>query len=109
MGSRRVALGLWVAGLAFCLWTITHARFVADLSAFLPATPTTAQRFLVDQLRDGALSRVMLIAIEGADAAARAKISRLVARALVTDPRFVSVANGTTIDFNGLNGVSMPS
>jgi len=99
MGSRRVALGLWVAGLAFCLWTITHARFVADLSAFLPATPTTAQRFLVDQLRDGALSRVMLIGIEGADAAARAGISRSVARALVADPRFASVANGTTSGF----------
>ena len=73
MRSRRLAVSLWLAGLAFCIWQVTQARFVADLSAFLPAAPTAEQRFLVDQLRDGALSRVMLIGIEGADAATRAE------------------------------------
>jgi predicted exporter len=99
MRSRRLALGLWLVGLAFCAWTTTQARFVADLSAFLPATPTAEQRFLVDQLRDGALSRVMLIGIEGADAAARADISRSVARALGADPLFASAANGAASGF----------
>ncbi|HEY2819318.1 MAG TPA: MMPL family transporter [Casimicrobiaceae bacterium] len=99
MGPRRVAIGLWLAGLAFCIWTATHARFVADLSAFLPAAPTAEQRLLVDQLRDGALSRVMLIGIEGGDTAARAGISRSVARALAGHPLFTSVANGEASGF----------
>jgi predicted exporter len=97
--SRRLALALWVAGLAFCVWQVTKARFVADLSAFLPAAPTAEQRFLVDQLRDGALSRVMLIGIGGADAAARGEISRALAQALDADPRFTSAANGASAGF----------
>ena len=55
--TRRnlVRVGLWVAGLAACVVVISQARFVADLSSFLPAAPTERQRLLVDQLRDGAL------------------------------------------------------
>ncbi len=99
MRSRRLAVSLWLAGLAFCIWQVTQARFVADLSAFLPAAPTAEQRFLVDQLRDGALSRVMLIGIEGADAATRAEISRSVTNTLNADPLFTSAANGATTGF----------
>ena len=99
MHFRRLAIGLWLAGLAFCVWHVMHARFVADLSAFLPAAPSAEQRFLVDQLRDGALSRVMLIGIDGADVATRATISRSIANALSGDPLFVSAANGETSGF----------
>ena len=73
MTGRRLALGLWLAGLALAVALIAHTRFVADLSAFLPSAPTPEQRFLVDQLRDGAVSRVMLIGIDGGDAASRAR------------------------------------
>jgi len=76
MRVRRLAIGVWLVGLAFCVWQVMQVRFVADLSAFLPAAPTAEQRFLVEQLRDGALSRVMLIGIEGADVSTRAEISR---------------------------------
>lgn len=99
MRLRRLAIGLWLAGLAFCTWQVTQARFVADLSAFLPATPSAEQRFLVDELRNGPLSRVMLIGIEGADAATRAAISRSIVRALDADPLFSSAANGETREF----------
>ena len=88
MHFRRLAIGVWLAGLGFCVWQVTHARFVADLSAFLPAAPSAEQRFLVDQLRDGALSRVMLIGIDGADVVTRATISRSIANALSGDPLF---------------------
>ena len=95
MSTRRgLAVALWVALLALCVLQIARTRFVADLSSFLPAAPTAEQRLLVDQLRDGALSRVMLLAIEGADADTRARLSRSLAEALAHDPRFAAAGNG---------------
>jgi predicted exporter len=97
--GRRVAIGLWLAGLAFCIFQVTRATFIADLSSFLPSAPTAEQRLLVDQLRDGAISRVMLIGIEGADAPVRARLSRALADKLRADPIFSSVANGAATGF----------
>jgi predicted exporter len=85
--------------MALCIFQITQTRFVADLSSFLPGAPTAEQRLLVDQLRDGAISRVMLIGIEGADATARAALSRELAETLRRDARFSGVANGATANF----------
>jgi len=99
IAARRLAIGLWLAGLVLCALQVAQTRFVADLSAFLPAAPTAEQRFLVDQLRDGAVSRVMLIAIEGADAPARARVSRALARSLGSDPLFTSATNGVPAGF----------
>jgi len=62
--SARASVVLWVVVLALCGVQIARTHFVADLSSFLPAHPTPEQRVLVDQLRHGALSRVMLIGIE---------------------------------------------
>lgn len=99
MAGRRVAIGLWLAGLALCIFEVSRAHFVADLSTFLPSAPTAEQRLLVDQLRDGAISRVMLIGIEGADSPARARISRELAAGLRADPQFISAANGANTGF----------
>lgn len=95
-GGRTARIAIWLAGLALCLWQVANTRFVADLSSFLPDASTPAQRLLVDQLRDGALSRVMLLGIEGADAPARAALSRRLAAALRAHPDFAAVANGGT-------------
>jgi predicted exporter len=99
MRRRGLAVAIWIAGLALCLFQIAHTRFVADLSSFLPSAPTAEQRLLVDQLRDGAVSRVVLIGIEGADAPTRAQLSRALAGALSEDARFSAVANGATGGF----------
>lgn len=99
MAGRRLALGLWLAGLALALYAVTQARFVADLSSFLPSAPTPEQRLLVDQLRDGAISRVVLVGVEGADAPVRARLSHSLAAALRADPRFAFVANGAAAGF----------
>ena len=48
MRGRPVALAAWVAAMALCLWALSQARFVADLSMFLPEAPTEEQRLLVD-------------------------------------------------------------
>jgi predicted exporter len=106
-----LAVALWAAGLALCLWQVSQARFVADLSLFLPAAPTAEQRLIVELLRDGAASRVMLIAIEGADAPTRARLARALGRTWDgpgTDPGpsqvrprspFSAIANGATGGF----------
>ncbi|HEX4330585.1 MAG TPA: MMPL family transporter [Usitatibacter sp.] len=95
MTARRAAIAVWLAGLALCALQLARTTFVADLSVFLPSAPTAAQRFLVDQLREGAFSRLMLVGIEGGDAATRARLSLAMQAALSRDPRFASVANGT--------------
>ncbi len=95
MTPRRFApIVAWLAALAVAAALAAGARYSADLSAFLPRAPTPAQRLLVEQLRDGAVGRVMLVAIEGADAAARARLSRELAERLRADARFAFVANG---------------
>ncbi|MFC5430609.1 MMPL family transporter [Paraburkholderia denitrificans] len=97
--ERRAVL-LWLLCLAACGIAIAHARFTADLSAFLPRSPDARQQVLVDQLRDGLPSRLILVAIEGGapnDSAARATLSRELAAALRHDPQFVSVNNGEPV------------
>ena len=96
---RAIAIVLWLAALALCGAQVARTRFVADLSSFLPAHPTAEQQVLVDQLQHGALSRVMLVGIEGGDAASRAAVSRALARELSKDARFAGVANGETGGF----------
>jgi predicted exporter len=92
--SARRAVLLWLAFLVVCGVAIARASFTADLSAFLPRSPDAQQRVLVDQLRDGLPSRLILVAIDGGDAATRATLSRHLAATLRADPQFASVNNG---------------
>ncbi len=95
MTSRaRLALLTWIAGVLTCVAIVAQTRFTADMSAFLPRAPTAEQRILVDQLKDGALSRMVLIGIEGGDGATRAALSMSVAAKMRSDPAFTSVLNG---------------
>jgi predicted exporter len=90
-----IPLAAWLAALAAAALIAAGARYTADLSAFLPRAPSPAQQLLVDQLREGAVGRVMLIAIEGADAGRRAELSRRLGEGLRADARFAYVANGS--------------
>jgi predicted exporter len=95
---RHRAVLLWIAFLLACAAAISRASFTADLSAFLPRTPSAGQRVLVEQLRDGLVSRLILVGIEGGDAAGRATLSRGVAAALRAQPAFAAVNNGEPVD-----------
>jgi predicted exporter len=94
--SRRgsVAIALWLVFVLACAWLVSRASFTADLSAFLPRSPTQEQQLLVDQLKSGIASRLILIGIEGGDQAARARVSRELAARLRADAQFLHIANG---------------
>jgi predicted exporter len=95
MNWRRAQIAaLWLLCLAVASLVVARARYITDLSAFLPAKPTPAQQLLVDQLRDGPASRLILIAVEHGDAGTRAQASVALAARLRRDARFSSVNNG---------------
>ena len=94
---RQRAVLAWLVFLLACAVVISRTTFTADLSAFLPRSPSAGQRVLVDQLRDGLVSRLILVGIEGGDPAARAALSRKMAARLRGDPQFASVNNGEPV------------
>ena len=99
-GRGFVAVGVWLAACAIAAVLALRANYVADLSAFLPAAPTAEQAVLLDQLKSGVASRLVLVGIAGgegdAGAAARVQASKRLADALRVDTRFTSVNNGDT-------------
>src|ERR1700722_15647713 len=98
MNVRRArALVVWLGCVAIAVIVVARAHYSTDLSTFLPAHPTPSQQLLVDQLRDGPASRLILIAIEGADADPRARLSRTLAATLRRYPRFAGVENGEPV------------
>ena len=102
--SGRLAVATWLTLLVVAAAIAWRAHYVADLSAFLPTAPTPEQAVLLDQLKSGATSRLVLIGIEGAPAgagaeaasAARAEASRKLASQLRAGKLFASVDNGDT-------------
>src|SRR5216684_5937827 len=98
MNWRRASFPkLWLCCVALASVIVARAHYITDLSAFLPASPTPTQQLLVDQLRDGPASRLILIAIEGGDAGARARVSVAMAARLRRDRQFSSVNNGEPV------------
>ena len=93
----RTATAVWAAFVVAAVFVVAFAHYTTDLSAFLPRSPTATQRLLVDQLREGIASRLILVGIEGADSAERARISVAMARRLRADPRFVAISNGEPV------------
>ncbi len=92
------ALWLWLGLMLLAAWFAHRAHYVADLSAFLPTSPSAEQRVLLEQLKRGAGSRVLLIGIQGGDAAKRADASRALATALRQSGHFDAVHNGDHAD-----------
>jgi predicted exporter len=81
--QARIAVAIWLAALlASGYWIARHLTVTTDLGAFLPPAATPVQEVLVDQLRTGVASRLLLVGIDGGDEAALAQASRELARRL---------------------------
>jgi len=97
--ASRWAVGAWLVFVAACVAVIARTSFTTDISAFLPRSPTPAQQILVEQLRDGVVSRLILIGIEGAAPEPLARVSKRLAAALREQDGFASVNNGEDAGF----------
>jgi predicted exporter len=94
VSRARIAIVTWLLLVAACAFIVSRTTFTTDLSAFLPRSPTPAQQVLVDQLREGVVSRLMLIGIGDEKPETLARISRELARDLRQRDAFASVDNG---------------
>src|SRR3954471_22617069 len=92
-----LATAVWAALVVAATIVVVFAHYTTDLSAFLPRSTTATQRLLVDQLREGIASRLILVGIEGTDSAERARISMAMARRLRADSQFVAISNGEPV------------
>lgn len=97
--AARWALGAWLAGVLACAAVIARTEFSTDLSAFLPRSPSPVQQVLVEQLRDGVVSRLILVGIDGDSADRLAQISKRLAASLRASGSFASVNNGEGAGF----------
>src|SRR5579864_2840828 len=90
----RVALGIWIAGMALCAALVARTGLSTDMSAFLPRSPSAAQQVLVDQVRNGVVSRLILLGLDGAPPGTLAALSRTLAARLRGDAAVLAVNNG---------------
>ncbi|QTD43690.1 MMPL family transporter [Ottowia testudinis] len=92
--SSRWVLAAWLVLMAACVALVATSRYSTDMSAFLPSDPDARQRLLVDQIKDGALSRMILMGIDGGTPEARAAASAQLAATLRQSNAFAGVVNG---------------
>lgn len=90
MNATRIALGLWLLALAVAAVVVAGGRVTSDATVFLPAGASAEQRLILDDMRGGAASRVLLIAVDRAKDA-RGAAERLRQR-LDSSARFELVA-----------------
>ncbi|MEP7068237.1 MAG: MMPL family transporter [Usitatibacter sp.] len=104
LARYAVALAIFAA---LCLYASRAVRIEADFAAFLPPSATPEERLLVAQLREGLVTRLMLVAIHGGDERALAQASRALAERLSRDPTFDYAANGSAGQFAAQGEVLM--
>jgi len=85
---------IWALAALIAAIIAIRARYTADLSAFLPRRASATQSLLVEQLREGPAAHLIIAAIAGADAEARAAVSRQMALRLRTNPAVLAIDNG---------------
>ena len=92
--GRVYVILIWLGFILVCCGIMGQTSFNEDMSAFLPASPTQKQQLLVSMLKDGMVARLILVGIEGGDAATRAELSKFMAKRLRDDPFFLQISNG---------------
>ncbi|WP_137127147.1 MMPL family transporter [Roseomonas sp. HF4] len=77
--------------------TLRLVEIRGDIADFLPAPQSAEGAFLLQELRGGTATTLLLAGIEGAPAADLARISQAMAARLAADGRFAMVANGALL------------
>ncbi len=92
----RVFAAIALLAAAFPL-LLRHVELRSDITDFLPAATTQEATFLLQELRSGAATRLLIAGIEGAPPDELARVSRDMSQRLATDGRFALLANGTAM------------
>ncbi|HEY7638484.1 MAG TPA: hypothetical protein VH814_02080 [Steroidobacteraceae bacterium] len=88
-------LALWIAALVLLGWYVQRQLVVgADLRLFLPNPVTAEQRLLLEEIGEGPASRVLVVALGGADAPVLADVSRALVDSLRENENFRLITNG---------------
>lgn len=91
----RFAIPLWLLLVAVCAAIIWRSPPLSrDLTYFLPRQPAVADRILIEQLRSGYPSRLVLLALGGAEPETLATASDRLTAALRADAAFERIDNG---------------
>ena len=84
----------WVGAIAVAVVILlTRLQLSFDLSAFFPKHTTLAHEVLIEQVRNGPASRLLVIGVTG-DTEDAVEAARLLQQTLAGNPDFVSVLNG---------------
>ncbi len=85
----------WVAAIAVAVVILlTRLQLSFDLSAFFPKHTTLAHEVLIEQVRKGPASRLLVVGVAGAETADAVEAARILQQALADNPEFVAVLNG---------------
>ncbi len=88
---------VWLLLIAACGVTIlTAPALTTDLTQFLPQARDSQQELLLDELREGAASRLLLLELRNGSVKELATLSRQLADALRQSGHFIEVSNGDT-------------
>ena len=90
----KLPVVLWLIAMVLGIATVANSRFQADMSVFMPRHPTKSQAVLVNQLQEGAASKVVLIGLDGLAESDFEPTSVAFAEALRGSTLFAFVANG---------------
>lgn len=98
MDKSWILLGALLTLMAATLgWLISgiEERLNSDLAVFMPAGANARESLLLSELREGATGRLILLAVEGGEAAERSRISRHLVNRLSSSKLFTQVNNGS--------------
>lgn len=86
---------MWLGLLAGVgLWSLHNIKVGSDLTAFLPAAEDESETLLLDELQNGAASRLIPISLSAKNLDMAAALSKRMAQKLREDTQFTQVHNG---------------
>ena len=95
--ARGTLLTGWIAVIALLGWYVqSNLTISGDLRLFMPSPKTRTEKLLLEEIGESPASRLLLIALDGAEPETLAESSQAFAAALRGDPLFGLVSNGAT-------------